>query len=76
MDVLIKAPSLPVLTNKPIVFYSVFSIIWWLAIWGLAETIMMYLVKNSLIHRAGIYINIIFFMVLLMIFYPQITEHL
>jgi hypothetical protein len=73
---LIDTPSLPVKTKQNIIFYSLFTVLWWVAIWGLSETIMTILVKNSIIYRLGIYLSILAFVFLMLLHQPQLIEYL
>jgi hypothetical protein len=76
MDTFVDTPSLPAISKKNIVFYSLFTIIWWVSIWGLSETLMMYLVKNSLVHRAAIYAGLLLFVFITILVDPNLIEYL
>lgn len=76
MDVFVDTPSLPAISKKNVLFYSVFTIIWWVSIWGLSETLMVYLVKNSLVYRAAIYIGLLLLVFVMMIVDPELIEYL
>lgn len=73
---IIDTPSLPVQTKKNVIFYSLFTVLWWVAIWGLSETIMTILVKNSIIYRLGIYSSLLAFVFLMLLYQPQLIEYL
>jgi hypothetical protein len=73
---IIDTPSLPVGIKNNIIFYSMFTVLWWVAIWGLSETIMTILVKNSIIYRLGIYISMLAFAFLMLLFQPQLVGYL
>jgi hypothetical protein len=75
-SVVIDTPSLPVKTKQNVIFYSLFTVLWWVAIWGLSETIMTILVKNSIIYRLGIYLSILAFVFLMLLYQPQLIEYL
>ena len=76
MDTFVDTPSLPAVSKKNVVFYSLFTIIWWVSIWGLSETLMTYMVKNSLIHRAAIYSGLLLLVFLTMLIDPKLIEYL
>lgn len=76
VSAIIDTPSLPVNTKKSVIFYSLFTVLWWVAIWGLSETVMTILVKNSIIYRLGIYISILAFVFLMLLYQPQLIEYL
>ncbi len=73
---IIDTPSLPVGIKNNVIFYSMFTVLWWVAIWGLSETIMTILVKNSIIYRLGIYISMLAFAFLMLLFQPQLIGYL
>ena len=72
----IDTPSLPVKTKHNVFFYSIITILWWVSIWGLTETVMTLLVKNSILYRLGIYLSILAFVILLLIYNPQLIDYL
>ena len=75
-SLVIDTPSIPVQTKQNVIFYSLFSVLWWVAIWGLTETIMTILVKNSIMYRLGIYLSILAFVFVMLLYKPQLIEYL
>ena len=76
MDTYVDTPSLPAISKKNVVFYSLFTILWWVAIWGLSETLMTYMVKNSLVQRAAIYAGLLLLVFVILLVDPQLVEYL
>ena len=76
MDTFVDTPSLPAISKKNVVFYSLFTIVWWVSIWGLSETLMFYMVKNSLIYRAAIYAGLLLLVFGMMLVDPNLIEYL
>jgi len=76
MDTFVDTPSLPAISKKNVLFYSLFTIVWWVSIWGLSETLMVYMVKNSLIHRAAIYAGLLLLVFVMMLLDPQLVNYL
>jgi len=76
MDTYVDTPSLPAISKKNVVFYSLFTIVWWVSIWGLSETLMFYMVKNSLIYRAAIYTGLLLLVFVMMLLDPQLVNYL
>ena len=76
MDTFVDTPSLPAISKKNVLLYSLFTIIWWVSIWGLSETLMVYLVKNSLIYRAAIYAGLLLLVFVMMLLDPNLIEYL
>lgn len=72
----IDTPSLPVKKNTNVFLYSIITILWWVSIWGLTETMMSLLVKNSIVYRLGIYLSILAFVFIMLFYHPQIIEYL
>jgi len=72
----IDTPTSPVQTKQNVIFYSLFTVLWWVAIWGLSETIMTILVKNSILYRLGIYLSILAFVFVMLLYQPQLIEYL
>ena len=76
MDTFLDTPSLPAISKKNVLFYSLFTIVWWVSIWGLSETLMVYMVKNSLVHRAAIYAGLLLLVFVMMLVDPQLVNYL
>ena len=76
MDTFVDTTSLPAISKRNVVFYSVFTIIWWVSIWGLSETLMTYMVKNSLVQRAAIYVGLLLLVFVTMLVDPNLIEYL
>ena len=76
MDTFVDTPSLPAISKKNVLFYSLFTIVWWVSIWGLSETLMVYMVKNSLVHRAAIYAGLLLLVFVMMLVDPQLVNYL
>jgi hypothetical protein len=76
MDTYVDTPSLPAISKKNVVFYSLFTIVWWVSIWGLSETLMFYMVKNSLMYRAAIYAGLLLLVFGMMLLDPQLVNYL
>jgi low temperature requirement protein LtrA len=56
--------------------YSLITVVWWVGVWGLAETIIGYLVKESLLLRLGIFLTMIAFVFLMVLVKPEFIEYL
>jgi low temperature requirement protein LtrA len=69
-------PSIPLSQRYKSLGYSLITVIWWVGIWGLAETVIGFLVKESLILRLGIFITMIAFVLLLVLLKPEFVEYL
>jgi hypothetical protein len=76
MDTFVDTPSLPAISKKNVLFYSLFTIVWWVSIWGLSETLMFYMVKNSLMYRAVIYSGLLLLVIVMILVDPKLVEYL
>lgn len=56
--------------------YSLITVVWWVGIWGLSETIIGYLVKESLLMRLGIFLTMIAFVFIMVLVKPEFVEYL
>jgi len=76
MGTFVDTPSLPAISKKNVLFYSLFTIVWWVSIWGLSETLMFYMVKNSLMYRAVIYSGLLLLVIVMILVDPKLVEYL
>lgn len=70
------SPHLPLGERYQALGLSIVTVIWWVGIWGLNETIMTFLFKESLILRLGIYLLMIASVFLAILFEPRIIKNL
>lgn len=75
-------PSIPIPIPIPVgghynpLGYSLVTILWWVGIWGLSETILTLFFKESLIFKLGFYLLLISIVFLLLLVDPQTVNHL
>lgn len=69
-----ETPSIPIGSRYESLGYSMLTIIWWVGIWGLNETIMTLLFKGSLLLRLGIYLLMIASVFVAILFDPRIIQ--
>lgn len=68
-------PPAPINTVKSI-HYSIITIIWWLGIWGLLDTIMTHFFKDKSMYKLFFYLGLITSIVILTKIDPTISEYL
>ena len=56
--------------------YSLITVLWWIGVWGLAETVVGFLVKESLLLRLGIFLSMIALVFFLVLIHPEFVEYL
>jgi len=76
MDTFVDTPSLPAISKKNVLFYSLFTIVWWVSIWGLSETLMFYMVNNYLMYLAVIYSGLLLLVIVMILVDPKLVEYL
>ena len=69
-------PHIPLSQRYKSLGYSLITVVWWVGIWGLAETIIGFLVKESLMLRLGIFLSLIAFVFLMVLIKPEFIEYL
>lgn len=67
-------PSLPIGKRYEALGYSMLTIVWWVGVWGLNETIMTLLFKGSLLLRLGVYLLMIASVFVAILFDPRIIQ--
>lgn len=67
-------PSVPLGTRYESLGYSMLTIVWWVGVWGLNETIMTLLFKGSLVLRLGIYLLMIATVFVAVLYDPRIIQ--
>jgi len=71
----IETPKAPERLLRTKLFHSVITILWWVGIWGLSETVLILLFKNSVTTRLAIYAGMILFVFLMIFISPDIVEN-
>ena len=71
-----ETPNIPLSKRYTSLGYSLITVLWWIGIWGLTETIVGFLVKESLILRLGIFLSMIALVFFLILIRPELVEYL
>lgn len=71
-----ESPSLPFFGSraKPVV-YSLVLIVWWIGVWGIADTVIHMLFKGETMKELGVYILMITFVLILLVLHPDLVTH-
>ena len=69
-------PSIPLVERYKSLAYSMLTILWWVGIWGLAESLMTLMFKQSIFFKLGFYLLMIASVFLAVLFDPRIVSNL
>jgi hypothetical protein len=69
-------PSIPLGERYKSLGYSMLTILWWVGIWGLAESLMTLMFKQSIFFKLGFYLLMIATVFLAVLFDPRIVSSL
>lgn len=71
-----ETPHLPLGERYKSLGYSMLTILWWVGIWGLSESLMTLLFKESIFFKLGLYLLMIAAVFLAVLFDPRVVESL
>ena len=70
-----ESPPLPLGHRAKALGYSVMLIMWWIGIWGIADTVIHMVFKGETMKELGVYIAMISVVLLLVFVNPELTTH-
>lgn len=70
------SPHLPLGDRYKALGYSMLTILWWVGVWGLSESLMTLMFKESVIFKLGLYLLMIAAVFLTILFDPTIIKNL
>lgn len=56
--------------------YSMLTILWWVGVWGLSESLMTLMFKESVFFKLGLYLLMVAAVFLAILFDPDIVKNL
>jgi hypothetical protein len=71
-----ETPHIPLGERYKSLGYSMLTILWWVGVWGLAETIITFMFKESIFFKLGVYIMMIATVFLIILFDPTMIKNL
>lgn len=71
-----EAPTLPFVGRFKAVFYSVILILWWVGVWGIADTVIHLLFKGETMKELGVYIFFVVTVLALIFIYPELLDRM
>ncbi len=69
-----ESPSLPVLTPIKAVLYSLLLILWWIGVWGIADTVIHLVFKGETMKELGVYIAFVTIVLVLVFINPELVQ--
>ena len=69
-----ESPSLPALTPTKAVIYSLILIIWWIGVWGIADTVIHLVFKGETMKELGVYIVFVTIVLVLVFLNPELVQ--
>ena len=69
-----ETPHIPLGERYKSLGYSMLTILWWVGVWGLSESIMTLLFKESVFFKLGVYILMIAAVFLTILFEPTLVK--
>lgn len=71
-----EPPSLPFLGHRAQALgYSLLLIVWWIGVWGIADTVIHLVFKGETMKELGVYILMITVVLALVVFNPDLIKH-
>ena len=70
-----EAPTLPLGRYKAVI-YSVILIIWWVGVWGIADTVIHLVFKGETMKELGVYLFMVAFVLSLVYIHPELLERM
>ena len=71
-----ETPHIPLGERYKTLGYSMVTILWWVGIWGLSESILTLLFKESVFFKLGVYVLMIATVFLVTLFDPTLVQNL
>jgi hypothetical protein len=71
-----EPPHIPLGERYKALGYSMLTIVWWVGVWGLAESIMTLMFKQSIVLKLGFYLFMIATVFLIILFDPTLIKNL
>lgn len=71
-----ESPPLPFVKRYKAVVYSVILIIWWIGVWGIADTIIHLVFKGETMKELGVYIFFVTSVLFLIFLHPELLERM
>lgn len=71
-----ESPPVPFINRYKAVFYSVILIIWWIGVWGIADTVIHLVFQGETMKELGVYIFFVTAVLLIIFVHPELLERM
>ncbi len=71
-----ESPKLPSINRYKAVFYSLILIIWWIGVWGIADTVIHMVFQGETMKELGVYIGFVTIVLLIIFVHPELLERM
>jgi hypothetical protein len=71
-----ETPTLPFRKRAKAVLYSVILILWWIGVWGIADTVIHLVFKGETMKELGVYIFFVVTVLAVVFVNPEIIDHM
>ena len=69
-----ETPQIPMRERFRSLGISLLTIVWWVAIWGLSDTIIHHVFKSSIAVELALYISMIAFVMVMIFIFPEVSK--
>lgn len=70
------SPTLPLTGRFKAVFYSIILILWWVGVWGIANTVIHLIFKGETMKELGVYVFMVVTILALIFVNPELVERM
>lgn len=70
-----ESPTLPFRDRTKALLYSVVLIVWWIGVWGIADTVIHLVFKGETMKELAIYIAMVVSVLVLVLIHPDLVSH-
>ncbi len=71
-----EAPSLPFTNRYKAILYSLLLILWWIGVWGIADTVIHLVFKGETMKELGVYLFLVSVVLFFIVLSPELLEKL
>ena len=71
-----EAPSLPFANRYKSVLYSILLILWWIGVWGIADTVIHLVFKGHTMKELAVYIGLVTIVLLVIFVHPEFLDRM
>lgn len=71
-----ETPHIPLGERYVSLGFSMLTILWWVGVWGLSETLLTLMFKESIFFKLGVYLLMIAAVFIAILFEPRIIKNL